>query len=331
MYIAPVLAALIALLICLLAQYLAEKLGVMDIPDGDRKRHKMPTPLIGGLAISVPMLGVGIFFAVSSEATGLYIALSVSILVAFLIGFADDRHDLSPALRLFLSFVLCIGILSADPNLVLGILHFSFDYSFSLGSWAWPFTLLAVVGFIYAFNMTDGMDGLAMGQGLIWSILLLIMGTNDLQWFLIILSSVLVITLFFNLRKKLFLGDSGAYALSTIVGVMMIYSHSHTQTIKADMITFWLLIPVLDCLRLILTRTLRRVSPLSPDNLHLHNFLELLLPRALVVPLILAYIALSGAMTIIFPQQTIVWLAISLVVYLAIIAAAERKRKIIGC
>lgn len=326
MYLVLILACLAALVICLFARPLANKLKVMDIPDGDRKRHKAPMPLIGGLAITVPMLGTGIYLSTNSSIAGVYIALSVAVAGAFLIGFADDRHDLSPSIRLFLTFVLCLGVLSNDPNLILGILHFSFEDSLSLGRWAWPFTLLSVIGFIYAFNMTDGMDGLAIGQALIWTIFLLIFGGDELRWFLIVLAAVLAITLYFNLAKKLFLGDSGAYALSIIFCVMLIISHSNVTELKSDMIFVWLLLPVLDCLRLIITRIARGTSPLAPDNNHLHHNLSLLLPRAFVVPSILAFVACGGALTIILPDQTIIWLAISIAIYFVVIVAAERKR-----
>jgi UDP-GlcNAc:undecaprenyl-phosphate GlcNAc-1-phosphate transferase len=327
MYLALILAGLATLSICLMARPLANKLRVMDVPDGDRKRHKAPTPLIGGLAITLPMLGAGIFLSSNSSLAGIYIALSMSVAGAFLIGFADDRYDLSPTLRLFLSFVLCLGVLSNDPNLILGILHFTFENSLSLGRWAWPFTLLSVIGFIYAFNMTDGIDGLAIGQALVWSILLLILGNNELSWYLIILSVVLAVTLWFNLTKKLFLGDSGAYALSIIFCVMMIHSHSAVPELKSDIIFVWLLIPVLDCLRLILTRIARQVSPLAPDNNHLHHYLSLLVPSVLVVPMMLAFIACGGLLTILLPDQTIIWLAVSIAVYFAVIGAAARKRR----
>jgi UDP-GlcNAc:undecaprenyl-phosphate GlcNAc-1-phosphate transferase len=327
MYLAPILAAFATLVICLFARPLAVRLKVMDVPDAVRKHHAAPTPLIGGLAIVLPMIGVAVFFAVDSG-SGIFVRLIISIGVSFLIGYADDRFDVSPAIRLFMAFALCLGVFSGDSNLIIGILHSSYDgFSLSLSSWAWPFTLIATVGFIYAFNMTDGIDGLAIGQGLIWTILLLLVGNGELNWFLITLAAVLAVTLLFNLKKKLFLGDSGAYALSIIFGITIIYFYNHTVGMKADMVVVWLLFPVLDCLRLILTRLARRVSPLSADNNHLHHYLLLLLPKALVVPAILAVIAVAGLLTIFLPELTLVWLGASLAVYFSVVLAAEHKRR----
>ncbi len=328
MYLAPILAALATLAICLYARPLAEKFRVMDVPDGIRKRHEKPMPLIGGLAITLPMLGMGLFLSMTEGDSGFYLRLSISIIVAFLIGFADDRHDLSPALRLFLSFALCLGIFSGDSKLIIGILHSSYDhYSLGLKSWAWPFTLIATVGFVYAFNMTDGMDGLAIGQGLIWTVLLLLTNLGELDWYLITLASVLAVTFWFNMTKKLFLGDSGAYALSIIFGLMIIYTYNHTPNLKADKIVVWLLIPVLDCLRLILMRISKRASPLTPDNNHLHHYLATLMPRVFVVPSILAVIAASGLLTVLMPDQTLVWLGITVAIYVIVILIVNIKSR----
>ena len=329
MYAAPILAALVTLSICLLAKPLANKLRLLDVPDSVRKHHHSPTPLIGGLAITVPMLGMGIFLSMTYEDSGLYIRLAIAIFVAFLIGLADDRYDISPTIRLFLTFLLCLGIFSGNSDLIIGILHTSYDgYSLSLRSWAWPFTLIATVGFIYAFNMTDGMDGLAIGQGLIWTILLLLTNNGELNWFLITLAAVLAITLWFNATKKLFLGDSGAYALSVIFAVMMIFTYNNnTISMKADVIVVWTLFPFIDCVRLILKRISNRTSPLTPDNNHLHHYLAILMPHNLVVPSILSVILVGGLLTIFMPEKVVIWLGVLLVIYFTVILIVNIKRR----
>ena len=327
MYLVPILASLMTLIICMYAQPLALIFKVMDFPDSNRKQHQFPTPLIGGLAIALPITGTAIFLAITTELQGFYIALSIATLIAFLIGFADDRFDLSPTIRLFLSFILCLGIFSGDLGLIVGVLHTSFESNLiSLRSWGGPLTLLAVVGFIYAFNMTDGLDGLAIGQALIWSILLLIIGSHELNWFLITLAAILIITLYFNLTKRLFLGDSGAYAISIIFAIMFIYSYNNVTFVTADMVLLWVLIPVFDCLRLLITRVARGTSPLSPDNNHLHHYLARLLPHSIVVPTILTFIATGGLLTILFSEKAYIWLGVSALLYFTTIVLAEKKR-----
>ena len=328
MYLIPILASILTGIVCLFAWPLGTSLKVIDFPDNKRKRHNIPTPLIGGLAIVLPLLGTGIFLIFSSAQTEIFIAICIAISGAFIIGFLDDKYDVSPTVRLFLTFLLCLGFLSNDPQLIVGILHFSIDsYSLSVGRWAWPLTLLSVIGFIYAFNMTDGMNGLAIGQALIWSILLSTISNGALHWFLITSASVLTVTFYFNMRGKLFLGDSGAYALSAMFAVIMIHGYMTTPALNFDMIIIWTLIPIIDCCRLIITRIASGTSPLSPDENHFHHLLSAILPNRLTVPAILGFLACGGALTIICPQQTKIWLGISLTIYFLVVLIAVTKKQ----
>lgn len=328
MYLIPVLASILTGVVCFFAWPLGKTLKVIDFPDNERKRHEIPTPLIGGLAIVLPLLGTGIFLCLNSSQSEIFIAICIAIAGAFIIGYLDDRYDVSPTVRLFLTFILCLGFLSNDPQLIVGILHFSIDnYSLSVGRWAWPLTLLSVIGFIYSFNMTDGMNGLAIGQALIWSILLGALSHGDLQWFLITSASILTVAFYFNIRGKLFLGDSGAYALSAMFAVIMIHSYMTIPVLKFDMIIIWTLIPIIDCCRLIVMRIARGASPLSPDENHFHHLLSCIFPNKFTVPVILGFLACGGGLTITYPQQTIIWLGISLAMYFLVIIVATKKRR----
>jgi len=328
MYLAPALASILTGIVCLFAWPLGKSLNVLDFPDNKRKRHKVPTPLIGGLAIVAPLLGTGIYLCLNSTQSQIFIAICIAIAGAFIIGFLDDKYDVSPAVRLFLTFILCIGFLSNHPQLIVGILHFSIDnYSLSVGRWAWPLTLLSVLGFIYSFNMTDGMNGLAIGQALIWSVLLCVLSNGDIQWFLITSACVLSVAFYFNIRGKVFLGDSGAYALSAMFAVIMIHSYMEVPSFKFDIIIIWTLIPIVDCCRLIITRIASGTSPLSPDENHFHHLLSTILPSNLTVPTILASLACAGALTITLPEHTILWLGISLALYILVLIITAIKRQ----
>ncbi len=327
MYIIPLLASVLTCIICFFAWPLGKSLRVIDFPDNKRKRHKIPTPLTGGMAIILPLLGAGIFLCVSNSQPKIFIAICIAIAGAFTIGFLDDKYDVSPTVRLFLTFLLCLGFLSNDPQLIVGILHFSIDnYSLSVGRWAWPLTLLSVLGFIYSFNMTDGMNGLAIGQALIWAILLGVLSEGDLKCFLITAASVLAVVFWFNIRGKVFLGDSGAYALAAMFAVIMIHSYMILPVLKFDMIIIWTLIPIVDCCRLIVTRIVNGTSPLSPDENHFHHLLSTIFPIKLTVPAILGFLACAGALTVTFPEQTIIWLGVSLALYILVLIISAIKK-----
>src|ERR1700741_259758 len=105
------LAALIfALAICLNARWIGTALSVMDVPDTDRKRHAEPTPLVGGIAIIVPVMlwqaGELLLFP-----TGDFLIQKVLLLCgagAAVMGFIDDQTPTYPAVRL-LSLMIFVG------------------------------------------------------------------------------------------------------------------------------------------------------------------------------------------------------------------------------
>ena len=95
----------------------------------------------------------------------------------------------------------------------------------------------------------------------------------------------LLVTLIFNLRGKLFLGDSGTYATSLTIGLLTVYTYNMTDgRLYADAVVAWFIVPVIDCLRLMAVRALQRRSPMSPDTNHLHHRLQRLIPKRWVVP-----------------------------------------------
>ena len=87
------------------------------------------------------------------------------------------------------------------------------------------------------------------------------------------LAICIFVTMIFNLRGALFLGDSGAYASGMAISLLTIYVYNTTNgTLHADVVVVWFIVPVLDCLRLIVTRISAKCSlhaPLQGPNLGL--------------------------------------------------------------
>lgn len=98
----------------------------MDVPDGanGRKRHRRPTPLIGGIAVVLPVVFSLLFL--QPEMSSVASIVGIATIFMLLIGFFDDRYHLSAGLRFFLSAAVILIALTLVPDLRLGVLYFSF-------------------------------------------------------------------------------------------------------------------------------------------------------------------------------------------------------------
>lgn len=111
-------------------------------------------------------------------------------------------------------------------NLKIQILHIPvFDLVINLKAWYVPFAAFAIVSFANAFNITDGLDGLASGLLVIalfafWAISATVLDT-PLSAFLALWIGALIAFLYFNVwPARIFLGDSGALSFGATLAVV---------------------------------------------------------------------------------------------------------------
>lgn len=119
-------AAAFSALVCVFAQPICTRLGVLDAPDGQRKLHPVITPLAGGLAIGLPTLAALFVTGLTSIFLPLYFAVAIAGVACLLLGLLDDRAHIRPTYRLFLSSLLALVVLEVVPALRVTFLHFSF-------------------------------------------------------------------------------------------------------------------------------------------------------------------------------------------------------------
>lgn len=308
-----VAAVCVAFVLCRFAMPIATQFNLLDVP-GDRKKHKHVTPLMGGIVILasiVPaMLALVAFAAPSNHIFKLLIWTSVLVGMT-IIGILDDRHSLSPRLRLIASFGL-FGIAAyIEPIFNVRVLDFEYPpISLGLGTRgiAIAFTVLCCVGLVNAINMADGKNGLVIGLCIAWLALLALRVPSFLLPFIGLLILVLAMLLVFNWRGKLFLGDGGAYGLATAIGVLAISVYNSpgnhaTRAMAAEEIMLLFAAPVLDSFRLTFKRIKRGQSPMAPDRDHLHHHLQDRFgwPRGLLIYWIIAilpFLALNSVKAI---------------------------------
>ncbi len=315
------------LVVCAFATPVGGWLRVVDRPDGQRKTHERPTPLVGGLAIMISVCAMAAIQAATTEFGPFYVTVLVALAAFLALGFVDDRKHIRPVWRLAASFILGLVVILSVPAFEISFLKFSFlPRALVLDGWVGPiFTLLCLVGLQNAVNMADGKNGLVLGLSLVWTILLFAYAPAHLYPLLAVLAITLAIGLVFNLTGRLFLGDSGTYSLSIAVGLLAIYCYQvNFATMPADIVALWFLVPVVDCLRLMATRVLRGRSPFTSDRNHLHHILERLMPWRRALPVYLAMVALPNLMALAWPQQTLLWVLLTLSYYAFVVGASHR-------
>jgi len=267
----------VCLALCLGAQFVGDRLGVMDHPDGDRKRHSGPTPQVGGIAIILSLtVWICALLAGSQLADGLapLVTVLLSATGAGLIGFIDDQSPTTPLARLLSLAVLLGLVFMLLPELIAPAINWG---SFSPTHIpAWAFGLLAsfaVIGLVNAVNMADGQNGIASGMFVVWSVCLMLVGDPLIATVAYGLLIASLIVLVFNLAGKLFLGDCGTYGVTVVFALLAIMAHARNEA-SAETVALWFLVPVTDCVRLIIARMLRGRSPADGDRNHLHHHLQ---------------------------------------------------------
>jgi UDP-GlcNAc:undecaprenyl-phosphate GlcNAc-1-phosphate transferase len=250
--------------------------GLVDIPGG-RKRHDVPVPVIGGIAMSVG-LGIGASLTGHAEFWNPLI-LAIFLLVA--VGTVDDRFELPASVRLIAQSCAAL-LLVFGANIVVVDLGSPFFFELPLGAFAVPFTLLFFVTIINAFNVIDGTDGLAGGLSFLSLTALAILGAETDAFVLaVLLASVVAGFLLFNLplgrvnkSVRSFMGDAGSTFLGLSIAAIGIWLTQRENALFSPAIGLWLVaVPVFDLFSAVIRRVMEGRSPFAPDHEHLHHML----------------------------------------------------------
>ena len=328
--IAGLLAIVCAFCCCEFAGSLAARLGVVDTPDQARKDHLQPTPLVGGIALLIPLC---LMMLVGAQASPSHATFFITIMLAavgfWTLGFADDRHHLPPLVRLLVSAGIVVAAGLVDPRFRLEAL--SFEDSFGnivLGYAAVPFTVVCVVTLINAVNMADGRNGIVLGMATFWFYGLSQYSSSQLLPIMMPLVVCTTVIMVYNWLGKLFLGDSGTYMIGGVVGLLVVYLHNHPQGGLPEAAgVLWFIVPVLDCARLAVTRLAAGRSPFAADKNHLHHYLSRRLAWRAAFPIYLGLASGPGLLAVIFPSAFLALLVLTPFLYAAVLVWAASGRK----
>ena len=263
-------------------EYIVKKLALEDVPDQKLKNHKNNTPIIGGIVFGIVIIFILFFFIYIKNI--LFISILLLSLVFGIIGIVDDIYKVKANLKLFVTTITLLIFLIFFPELRIKQIFFSdyflvknlnFENKIILSI---AITILCYQLLVHAFNMADGHDGIASLMAITWFTYIYFFKSNFQFLIPVITTSLLFV--YFNLKSKIFLGDSGNYLLSTLLGSLIIYNNNTYKNFLAEEIFILLMLPGIDMLRLFFIRIKNNQNPLIGDRSHLHHFFYKKLSRS---------------------------------------------------
>ena len=250
--------------------------GVVDQPDATRKVHRYPIPRVGGLAVAISYL-VAYILVRPEEGSPLAQQLSLvwrllpGAALAFGIGLLDDLFDLRAWIKLLgqltAASLACVG----------GVRILSIGGASTDAWWNIPLTILWLLACMNAFNLVDGLDGLAVGVGLFATLTVFTAAMMQHNMVLAVatfpLAGALLAFLCYNFNPAtIFLGDSGSLLIGFLLGCYAaIWSNKSATLLGMTAPLMALSIPLLDVALAIVRRFLRRQPIFAADRGHIHH------------------------------------------------------------
>lgn len=262
---------------------IADKKKLFDLPD-ERKLHTTPIASLGGVGIFLAVV-FSCLVGISFTHEGSFQYYFAALFVMFAIGFKDDIIALS-ATKKFVAQILTAAII-----IHLGGVQISSFYGIggieelpeSLGV---PITYFTIILITNAYNLIDGIDGLAGTLGFVSAILFgayfYLASMIDYAAFSFSLAGALLAFLIFNFSPaKLFMGDSGSLLIGTTLSILVLKfinvagnpaSHFPIESAVALGIAV-IVVPLVDTIRAFASRMANGKSPFTPDRNHIHHLL----------------------------------------------------------
>ncbi|NDE04252.1 MAG: undecaprenyl/decaprenyl-phosphate alpha-N-acetylglucosaminyl 1-phosphate transferase [Flavobacteriia bacterium] len=252
----------------------------------ERSSHATHIPSFGGVTFYVVFI-IAISVAEQFFQMGRAIYLVPAATIMFVIGLKDDLTGISPRNKIFAQILATtllflstdfqvtdlhgfVGLHEANPILII-VLSFS-----------------VVIFFINAFNLIDGIDGLASSLAAFYFGVFAVVFFMLREWALLCVSIALIgmfiAFLRYNLStdKKIFMGDTGSLFIGFIIAafVMHLMTSDYPRLLNSIQsanfgvfLIATLYVPVFDSIRVFVARAMEGRSPFSPDRNHIHHLL----------------------------------------------------------
>ncbi len=250
---------------------------------GSRKIHKYCTPTLGGIGIFSGFF-ISLMLFVNKNIDQVSI-IAASTMIIFLIGQKDDLINLNARKKFFFEFMVALLIaLATDLRITSfqGFLGFNeIPYWLSIAT-----TVLLIVFIMNAYNLIDGIDGLAASVGIIsafvYGVMFWMNGNLGYSIMSACIAGALCAFIPFNMYKgrfKIFMGDTGSLTIGLLLAILTLkfnalnaVTSTSLRFVSAPAISLGILfLPLFDTMRVTMIRLYNNNNPFIGDNNHLHH------------------------------------------------------------
>ena len=263
---------------------IAKEHGWLASPALDRHLHSIPLPRLGGVAIFTAfLLSFGMELLAVGHHSGLNLSVSVRSLarilvpgcLIFFLGVYDDLRPVGPYTKFSVQAVAGAMLFAGGLRILdLPVLFPSYQFSWFVSL---ALTILWVLAITNAFNLIDGLDGLAAGSALFSTMVVfvvaLLSGASLVALMTLALAGAILGFLRYNFNPAtIFLGDCGSLFIGFMLSALALQGAQKAPTIIAvaiPVVSFGL--PILETALSIVRRFISGRPVFTADREHIHH------------------------------------------------------------
>ena len=255
--------------------------GLVGTPGRDGQVDTRPVPRLGGVAICISFMCLAMTSILFPSLTGSPLTAGMALrilgpaLIVFLLGLYDDLRSIGPYWKFGVQILA--GLLLYLGGYGIHEVHLFRGEYVLRASTSLPLTILWVLVITNAFNLIDGLDGLAAGSALFSTGMVFVVSlfnpNSTLTFLTIVLAGAILGFLRFNFHPAtIFLGDSGSLFIGFMLSVLALVGSEKAPTMVAVAIPVVALgLPILDVTLAVIRRFLAGKPLFSRDNDHIHH------------------------------------------------------------
>ncbi|MBR0198042.1 MAG: hypothetical protein IJQ34_07895 [Kiritimatiellae bacterium] len=291
-YIIPFCGAfLLTFILTPIVREINRRLGMVDKP-GERRINTIPVPRGGGLALVIGVIAsFSIYLSLAHHTIiqngwlghGVYIKMAVLSIAMALVGYTDDKYNLNPKIKLIAQLIIAA--------LAWGWADLGFRKLWpSLPAWLdCAMTIFWIAGAVNAFNLIDGLDGLASGLAFIATIgmggaLFMVNASHQAIYHFAFAGGLLAFLKYNYHPASVFLGDCGSMFIGFTLSILPLATEgTNSFLVSVGVPLLAMGVPIFDTALAIIRRSIRHMikkrntsekgndKVMTADSDHIHH------------------------------------------------------------